>query len=125
MSQIIKAFMGTFLILFMAATCLGLFSTFLTVLGAQDMHAAFVNEIEESGFYPDVIADCFDRAKNSGYALTVTLLQKGGRTTTIKEKGQIPSDAQSFDQAKVELDFSLQVPILGIENEHSLMAYAQ
>ena len=38
MSQIIKAFMGVFLTLFMAVTAMGILAAYMEVMNAQDMH---------------------------------------------------------------------------------------
>lgn len=39
MSQIIKAFMGVFLTLFMAVTAMGILAAYMEVMNAQDMQA--------------------------------------------------------------------------------------
>ncbi len=46
MSQIIKAFMGVFLTLFMAVTAMGILAAYMEVMNAQDMQARIVDEIE-------------------------------------------------------------------------------
>ena len=60
MSQILKTFLGLFLILTMVATSAGILSSFLSVMTAQNMHAAMISEMEDSDFYPQVIMDCFN-----------------------------------------------------------------
>lgn len=47
MSQIIKAFMGVFLTLFMAVTAMGILAAYMEVMNAQDMQARIVDEIEK------------------------------------------------------------------------------
>lgn len=46
MSQIMKAFMGVFLTLFMAVTAMGILAAYMEVMNAQDMQARIVDEIE-------------------------------------------------------------------------------
>ena len=43
MSQIVKAFLGVFLTLFMAVVALGVLSTYMEVMNAQDMQARVVD----------------------------------------------------------------------------------
>ena len=50
MSQIIKAFMGVFLTLFMAVKAMGILAAYMEVMNAQDMQARIVDEIENSDF---------------------------------------------------------------------------
>ena len=50
MSQIMKAFFGIFLIMFMTVTSSGILSGFMTVVEAQNLHAQIINELEDSDF---------------------------------------------------------------------------
>ena len=59
MSQIIKAFMGVFLTLFMAVTAMGILAAYMEVMNAQDMQARIVDEIENSDFNTGVVRQCF------------------------------------------------------------------
>ena len=49
MSQIVKAFLGVFLTLFMAVVALGVLSTYMEVMNAQDMQARVVDLPEPAG----------------------------------------------------------------------------
>ena len=60
MSQIMKTFLGVFLILTMVVTSAGILSSFMEVMAAQNMHAAMVNEIEDSDFYYEGTDDMQD-----------------------------------------------------------------
>ena len=55
MSQIMKAFMGVFLTLFMAVTAMGILAAYMEVMNAQDMQARIVDEIENSDFNTGVV----------------------------------------------------------------------
>ena len=59
MSQIIKAFLGVFLTLFMAVTAMGILAAYMEVMNAQDMQARIVDEIENSDFNTGVVRQCF------------------------------------------------------------------
>ncbi len=50
MSQIVKAFLGVFLTIFMAVVALGVLNTYMEVMSAQDMQARIVDELENSNF---------------------------------------------------------------------------
>ena len=47
MSQIMKAFFGIFLIMFMTVTSSGILSGFMTVVEAQNLHAQIINELDD------------------------------------------------------------------------------
>ena len=76
MSQIIKAFMGVFLTLFMAVTAMGILAAYMEVMNAQDMQARIVDEIENSDFNTGVVRQCFLQSEEAGYQLKVTFLMK-------------------------------------------------
>ena len=57
MSQIMKTFLGVFLIMFMVVTSSGVLSGFMTVVEAQNLHAQIINELEDNkrGIYGGAI----------------------------------------------------------------------
>mgnify|MGYP001633974479 FL=1 len=69
MSQIMKSFLGLFLIMFMVVTSAGVLSGFLSVLSAQNTHAAIISELEDSDFYPSVVNEFFKKAKDENTLL--------------------------------------------------------
>ena len=54
MSQIMKSFMGVFIMLFMSVTSIGILSGFLSVLSVQDLHSCIISELEDSDFYEEM-----------------------------------------------------------------------
>lgn len=125
MSQIIKAYMGIFLILFLTLTSTGILAAFLAVADAQDMHASMVNELENSSFYPEVIRECFERAEGCGYQLSVTLYQEDYTMAVCTDAGTVPQDTSKVTAARLELTFPLPAGFLGIAGEHTFCAYAR
>lgn len=125
MSQIMKAYMGIFLILFLTFSSAGILSGFLTVVQAQDMHADMVNELENSSFYPGVLAECFQKAEHAGYDLSVTLYQEDYTLIQCTDSDMIPDDTSRVELAKVELTFPLQMGFFGVEQNHTFCAYAR
>lgn len=125
MSQIIKAFMGVFLILFMAATAMGILSAYMEVMSAQDMQARMVDEIENSDFNEGVIRECFVRCSDAGYELAVTLFMEDSAVLTAHSAGEVYGGYGNVDLAKVELKFPFRVAFFGINNTHTFVSYAK
>ena len=72
MSQIMKAFFGIFLIMFMTVTSSGILSGFMTVVEAQNLHAQIINELEDSDFNREVAKGCFKNASDVDDTLELT-----------------------------------------------------
>ena len=124
MSQIMKAFMGVFLTLFMAATAMGILAAYMQVLNAQDMQARFVDEIENSDFNAAVVQQCFTQAEQAGYGLTVTFFGEDATVATAQQASQVPYGLE-VAMAKVEMEFPFQVAFLGIDKTHVFTSYAK
>lgn len=125
MSQIIKTYMGLFILLSISFAAAGILSAFLTVADAQDIHQNMVNELENSDFYPEVIKECFSLAQNRGYSLEITLYQSDYTSICCKNADEIPVDTEEVVYAKVELQFPLQLAFYEYEERKSLCAYAR
>ena len=125
MSQIVKAFLGVFLTLFLMASAMGILSAYLEVMNAQDMQACFVDEMENSDYNPGVIRECMTECEKAGYQLTVTLFCQDAVVNTIHNSGEVPASAGGADMAKVELLIPYRVAFFGINKEHKLVSYAR
>ncbi|MEE1028366.1 MAG: hypothetical protein UH211_06750 [Agathobacter sp.] len=125
MSQIMKSFMGVFIMLFMTISCIGILSGFLSVLAAQDLHAAIISELEDSDFYEEVIKESFDKAKQAGSTLTMTLYYSDNTTREIGEGDAINLDNIDVEMAKVNLKFNIKIGIFALNDEHILSGYAR
>ena len=60
MSQVIKTFLGVFLILFLTVTAAGVLGAFYQMLHAQNLHAKMIDELENSDYAPLVMEACFE-----------------------------------------------------------------
>ena len=125
MSQIIKAFMGVFLTLFMALTAMGILAAYMEVMNAQDMQARIVDEIENSDFNTGVVQQCFLQSEEAGYQLKVTFFNENSTVATVSQVSQIPYGMDGVNMAKVEMQFPFQVaflwthqPLVPCEAEH-------
>ncbi len=125
MSQIMKAYTGIFLILFLTFTAAGILAAFITIADAQDMHASMVNELENSSFYPAVLEESFARAEEAGYQLSITLYQEDYTVAVCTNRNSVPQDTSKVTSAKLELTFPFQVSFLGVSSEHTFCAYAR
>lgn len=125
MSQIMKAFMGVFLTLFMAATAMGILTAYMEVMNAQDMQARIVDEIENSDFNAGVMQECFQKSSDAGYQLAITLFYENAAVATAHSAAQVMEDAGNVDMAKVEMKFPFRVAFLGINKTHTFTSYAK
>ena len=103
MSQIMKTFLGVFLIMFMVVTSSGVLSGFMTVVEAQNLHAQIINELEDT--------------------LELKLYMTDNSIRTVTDASQIAS-SDEIEKARVELKFTYAVAFFGIKQEHVLSGYA-
>ena len=115
MSQIVKAFLGVFLTIFMAVVALGVLNTYMEVMSAQDMQARIVDELENSNFNADVMSACFKRCAEAGYELAVTTYGESGAIAAIHGQQEVPAVNDAVSMAKVELRFPMKSVFLGID----------
>lgn len=125
MSQIIKAYMGMFIMLSITFAAAGILSAFLMVADAQDIHQNMVNELENSDFYPEVVRECFSLAQNRGYTLEITLYQSDYTGVCCKNAGDVPENTDEIIYAKVEMQYPLCLAFYEFEEKQSLCAYAR
>ena len=125
MSQIIKAFLGVFLTMFMAVTAMGILSAYMEVMNAQDMQARIVDELENSDYNAGVAKECFNKSKEAGYELAVTYFCEDAAVATAHSASEVPVLTTDVDMAKVEMSFPFQVAFLGIEKTHTFVSYAR
>lgn len=107
MSQIMKTFLGVFLIMFMVVTSSGVLSGFMTVVEAQNLHAQ----------------TCFENASKAGDTLELKLYTTDNSIRTVTDASQIAS-SDEIEKARVELKFTYAVAFFGIKQEHVLSGYA-
>lgn len=125
MSQIVKAFLGVFLTLFMAVVALSVLTAYMEVMNAQDMQARIVDELENSDYNAGVAKECFEKSKAAGYELAVTYFCEDAAVATAHSASEVPALTKKVDMAKVEMHFPFKVPFLGIEKTHTFVSYAR
>lgn len=122
-SQIMKTFLGVFLIMFMVVTSSGVLSGFMTVVEAQNLHAQIINELEDSDYDSSVAQTCFENASKAGDTLELKLYMTDNSIRTVTDASQITS-SDEIEKARVELKFTYAVAFFGIKQEHVLSGYA-
>lgn len=125
MSQIVKAFLGVFLTLFMAVVAIGVLSAYMEVMNAQDMQARVVDELENSNFNAGVVKECFQKCADAGYELSVTLFYEDVAVAAMHTKQEVPDVLEKVSLAKVEVRFPLKSAFLGIDQARSFVGYAR
>lgn len=125
MSQIMKAFTGVFVVLYMMVTAAGILSCFFQVMHAQNLHAAIIDEVENSNYSPSVLRACFQSAEVAGYDLELTLYHNHIPYEKITEKEQIADELEDTKMAKVELTYPIQVAFFQMELQQELCGYAR
>lgn len=124
MSQIIKSFLGVFLLLVMCSVGITIFAMFLHVMSAQNLHADIVNELENSAFHKSVIENCFERAEDESCKLKLTLYDDQNISTVITKKEDIPQELGAIVSARVDMIFELNLPFVPTKESHIFSAYA-
>lgn len=125
MSQIMKAYMGVFLTLFMSAAAMGILAAYLEVMNAQDLQARIVDEMENSDYNAGVIRDGFRQCNQAGCQLSITLFCEESAVLTIHSEQEIPSQIEEVDMARVEMEFPFRVAFFGINQKHTFVSYAR
>lgn len=125
MSQIMKAFMGIFMILFMMVTVTGILGAFFQVSYAQNLYAVVVDELENSDYAPKVLKECFEVAELSGYEMDITLYPENDPYMKVDETEDIPNNVDTVTMARVHLKYPLEIAFFGIHIEQEIYGYAR
>ncbi len=125
MSQIIKAFLGVFLVLFMTGSAVSVLAGYLIVLDAQDLHTALLDEAENSDFAPAVLRDCFTECSRHNYKLHMTLYYEDGGAVTVEYASGVPTDTSQVTMAKLAMAFTYRITFFSIQQEHVLSGFAR
>lgn len=125
MSQVVKAFLGVFLTLFMAIVALSVLSSYMGVMNAQDMQASVIDELENSDFNAAVMKECFQKCANAGYELSVTVFCGNSSVVALHTQKEVPDSLSDITMARVELNFPLKSPLLGVDQSRSFVGYAR
>ena len=125
MSQIIKGYLGVFLVLLLMLTSVGVLSAFMGVISAQDVHGAIIDELENSAYARNVLEEAFDKTAQAGYQMEVTLYFDDGGSNYISSKEEIPANSMKTSYARVDLRFPLKIAFFQVNQNHVISGYAR
>ena len=125
MSQIMKAFTGIFMVMFMMTAAVGILGAFFQTLYAQNLHASIVDEMENSDYASPVIEACFRSALKSGYELEVTLYSDYEGVNKCHGIEEVPSDTSHITMAEVVLSYPIKIAFFELNMEQKIYGYAR
>lgn len=125
MSQVMKAFMGVFMVLFLMATSTGVIGAFYQVLHAQNTHAVMIDELENSDHARSVMEACFEIAEQEEYRLQLNLYSDTEAGQICASSADIPENTANVTMVEVVLFYDIEIPFFEIATEQQLFGYAR
>lgn len=125
MSQVMKAFMGVFMVLFLMATSTGVIGAFYQVLHAQNTHAVMIDELENSDYARSVMEACFEIAEQEEYRLQLSLYSDTEAGQICASSADIPENTANLNLVEVVLFYDIEIPFFEIATEQQLFGYAR
>lgn len=111
MKVIIEAYGVLLMLLLTSAAGISVTAAQERTAQAKQYHAELVAELENANFNPNVISACIKGAEESGYTLFVT--------------PQTYDAYHDVTTAEVVLDYSYEIPLLGIKEARSIRGVAR
>ena len=124
MNQVIKAFTGIFIIMFMMVSSTGVLGAFMRTLQAQDIHAIVIDELENSNYAKGVVEKLFTTVEERGYQLQIIFYQEDGSAITCRSAEEMIEE-ENIVMAKVVLEYSLQLAFFQITEPQQIVGYAR
>lgn len=125
MSQIIKAFTGVFIALFLMATGTGVLGGALQIMQAQDFHGKVIDELENSDYALPVLKNAFLLADEMGGQLELLLYLKNGDSIVCVSSMDFPDSIGEVEMAEVLYWYPIRMPFMGFHKELQLIGYAR
>ena len=125
MSQIMKAFMGVFMVLLLMTTSAGVLGAFYQILHAQNTHAVMLDELENSDFAKPIMEACFETAEVESYRLQLSLYSTSKEITTCTNVAELPDNTEDVMMVEVVLFYDIEIAFFEIAKEQQLFGYAR
>ena len=125
MSQVMKAFMGVFMVLLLMTTSAGVLGAFYQILHAQNTHAIMLDELENSDFAKGIMEACFETAKMEEYRLQMNLYSTSSDIKTCMCVEDIPQNTEDVRMVEVVLFYDIELAFFDIAKEQQLFGYAR
>lgn len=125
MSQVMKAFMGVFMVLLLMMTSAGVLGAFYQILHAQNTHAVMLDELENSDFAKGVLEACFETAEMEEYRLQMNLYSTSDEIKTCMCVEELPQETADVRMVEVVLFYDIELAFFDIAEEQQLFGYAR
>lgn len=125
MSQVMKAFTGVFMVLFLMTTSTGVLGAFYQILHAQNTHALMIDELENSDYAKPVMEACFKTAEEENYHLQLSLYSETEEIKTCTVATDLPEDTKQVSMVEVVMNYSVKVAFFEVDVEQQLFGYAR
>lgn len=125
MSQVMKAFMGVFMVLFLMITSAGVLGAFYQILHAQNTHAMMIHELENSDYAKVVMEACFETAEVEEYRLQLSLYSDSEGIKTCTHVAELPENTEGIHMVEVVLFYDIEIAFFEIAKEQQLFGYAR
>lgn len=125
MSQIMKAFTGIVMVMLMFLTAIGMMEAFLQSIHAQNIHAAMIDELENSHYARSVLEECFAAAESADYELEITLYSRKEGSVVCTQTAELPLEIGTMYMAKVTLYYPFRIAFLNVDIPQEIYGYAR
>lgn len=125
MSQIMKAFMGVYMVLLLMTTSVGVLGAFYQILHAQNTHAIMLDELENSDFAKVIMEACFETAERESYRLQMNIYSSTNEMQICTEAEALPESTEDVTMVEVVLFYDIEIAFFDIAREQQLFGYAR
>lgn len=105
MGQIIKAYLGLFLVLLILISGVGIIFALFDVLYAQSFLASAVADIESADWDYEVVKNCFEEADEKGYEMDISLNGKDVQARTVHQITELPADLSGYRTRFIHINY--------------------
>lgn len=126
MEAFIKGFLGVFLFAVITYLCVGIIFAEIDSSQARNFMDNAKQTIAESHFSKAAIEEAGKKAVENGYEMEIVLYDRGVGTRNInfgKAGSGSVGDTKETECVELTMKYRYLIPILGVENEHTVRGY--
>jgi hypothetical protein len=124
MEQVIKTYLGIFLMMLLSTVGIGIVAAEAQICQARNFKSDVVVELENSNYNREVINACIKQADELGYQLQVNLYEDSG-AVTVCENGNVPPVEKEVAMAEVILHYAYRMGPFHSKTEHSIRGFGR
>lgn len=127
MSEVIKAYIGIFLIFFLVFSSVTMIASALDAQEARSFENAVIREAENSGYSTDVLNACGKDAVRHHYKLKVILYHEDGRVNDLDydtKDQEYSMDVSDVGMAQIRLRYPYRLCMFHQEIQHEICGLA-